>query len=586
MAPARASPFYGRNKLHSRFHIAFLFNMNYIIGKVKNRIMHKDEPNELTMTDDPFDNVLLRGAMYYGYEILKEVRPALTSRFHARFKGLTYYFRDLNAAAAAMAIPDETEYLKIGLNGGALSNRVLPAVIDALFIEFLNLHHYDNTLEIKERFCDQALAGFIDKYFPELDRRGAGYKRLQRICRELKEETDFLRHADGSNIRLSDMKREPGHFHKSKSPLFNRLLGEIARAARSEAPVLLTGESGVGKEVIARRIHALSFRSSGPFAPLNCGAVPENLLESELFGYKKGAFSGALHDKPGLTTQAEGGTLFLDEIGDISTSIQVKLLRFLQDHCVTPLGAVKPSRVNVRIVAATNSDLEKARGEGKFRQDLYYRLNVFRFEIPALRTRKEDIDLLAEHFIDLYNKKNRTRAIGLSETVRRCLKAYQWPGNIRELENTIQRAVILAGEGLIREEHLPPEITGGRSIEGHVEASAKNNFNRLKKMAADALALPAGPRGNKRRLGKSVPLDQIVRFFDETSGRPFPPRDFAEFITPPGEVRRDKLARQLLSAMSDKGLLKHNGRSSQAARYTLVQDSPVSLEDRKRNIRF
>lgn len=248
-----------------------------------------------------------------------------------------------------------------------------------------------------------------------------------------------------------------------KSPAMQRLLELADRAARSAATVLITGESGTGKERLARYIHEHSSRHEGPFVAINCGALPEQLLESELFGYKKGAFTGAAQDTKGLFEAAEGGTLFLDEISETSPGLQVKLLRVLQERTVRPVGATRDVPVDVRIIAATNRDLEVLVAEKSFRKDLYYRLRVVPLHVPPLRERREDILPLARAFIARTCTENSCGPCALSAEVLDLLLAYDWPGNARELENAIERAVILAeNQPTIRPEDLPPEVREAR----------------------------------------------------------------------------------------------------------------------------
>ncbi len=241
----------------------------------------------------------------------------------------------------------------------------------------------------------------------------------------------------------------------SKSPKIKRILDILPDIAESDSTVLITGESGTGKEVFARAIHDLSPRKDKPFVAVNCAAIPETLLESELFGYKAGAFTDAKKDKPGRFALANGGTLFLDEVGEIPVSLQVKLLRVLETKEYEPLGASKPEKVDVRIIAATNQNLETLVEEGKFRQDLFYRLNVARIHLPPLRERKEDIPLLAEYFIEKFRVSKGRNIIGISEEALKILMDYDFPGNVRELENIIEYCFIVCKEGVIYPEHLP-----------------------------------------------------------------------------------------------------------------------------------
>lgn len=239
----------------------------------------------------------------------------------------------------------------------------------------------------------------------------------------------------------------------AESPAMKRVLTLINKVAETHAPVLITGESGTGKEVIAKLIHELSPRSEGPFIKINCAAIPETLLEAELFGYEKGAFTGATHSKPGLFELAEGGTLFLDEIGEMPLSLQSKLLRVLQDNTFRRLGSLKELRINFRLIAATNRDLSRMIEEGTFREDLFWRLNVIPIHIPPLRERKEDILPLAQHFITKFSQKYGKEVKGLSQEALQALLKHTFPGNVRELENRIERSIILAeGEVLTKED--------------------------------------------------------------------------------------------------------------------------------------
>jgi PAS domain S-box-containing protein len=241
----------------------------------------------------------------------------------------------------------------------------------------------------------------------------------------------------------------------SKSKEMQRLFGMLEQVAESDATILLEGESGTGKELFAKAIHSLSPRKKGPMITVNCGSLPDTLLESELFGYKAGAFTDAKKDKPGRLALAESGTLFLDEIGDISPALQVRLLRILQDKVYEPLGGTKPVKADVRIVAATNKNLESLVKQGKFRQDLYYRIHVVKLVLPPLKNRKEDIPLLADHFIRKFRRLSGKDIQGLSPEVLPVLMSHEFPGNIRELENIMEYATVVCKNDLIGIEHLP-----------------------------------------------------------------------------------------------------------------------------------
>lgn len=244
----------------------------------------------------------------------------------------------------------------------------------------------------------------------------------------------------------------------SKNHEMIQIFNLLPLIAESDSNVLIQGPSGSGKELIARAIHNLSPRKSFPYVAVNCGALPDTLLESELFGYAKGAFTGADKDKPGRFTLAEGGTIFLDEVGEISPAFQVKLLRTIQEREYTPLGATKTVKMNVRVIAATNKDLLQLVRQNSFREDLYYRLNVVKIELPSLAERREDIPLLIDHFIRRFNLRRGRNITGISPAALRCLMEYHFPGNIRELENIIEYAFVVCQGHTIGPEHLPKEI--------------------------------------------------------------------------------------------------------------------------------
>jgi len=250
----------------------------------------------------------------------------------------------------------------------------------------------------------------------------------------------------------------------ASAPIMRQVLRLGQRAAASDIPVLILGESGVGKEVIARCIQGASDRSGKPFISVNCGAIPENLVESILFGHEKGAFTGAVARSAGKFVEADGGTLFLDEVGELPLDMQVKLLRALQEGEVDPVGARRPVKVDVRIISATNRDLAQRVKEGAFREDLFYRLNVFPIEMPSLRERVEDVPALVDHFIERFNASEGARIVGAAPETLKMLCAFDWPGNVRQLENTIHRAVVMSDSPLIR----PSDLHG---IEARSDAS-------------------------------------------------------------------------------------------------------------------
>jgi DNA-binding NtrC family response regulator len=279
---------------------------------------------------------------------------------------------------------------------------------------------------------------------------------LVTLCRRAAE----TRQLKDENVALRKEIRRRDTTGKARPVGKNRAFLDVVRLAETVAPtdstVLITGESGTGKEVLARYIHRLSERAEGPFISINCGALPESLLESELFGHVKGAFTGAVKDKDGLLVAARGGTFFLDEIGEMSPALQVKLLRTLQEREVVPVGATSPLETDVRVIAATNRDLEHEMRRGTFRSDLYYRLNVISLHIPPLRERADDVPLLVDHFLARFGDDGETRAI--EDEARDRLAGYDWPGNVRELENALERAAVLAGAKPIALDHLPARV--------------------------------------------------------------------------------------------------------------------------------
>jgi Nif-specific regulatory protein len=315
-------------------------------------------------------------------------------------------------------------------------------------------------------FLSRTARHFSDEDVP-VAQKVAAYVSLclshQRLAEEQRQAAEARARASQLEDRVETLRQE---LDRSRGDLrvvgiskkWNEVLAQAAKVAPAETTVLLTGESGTGKEVVARFIHRGSPRAKGPFTVLNCAALPETLLESELFGYEKGAFTGATAARAGRIQQAEGGVLFLDEIGETTPALQVKLLRVLQDREYQRLGGPRPIKADVRIVAATNRDLERAMARGEFREDLYYRLCVFEIRLPPLRERPEDILPLAEAFLEEIGSSVARRAAGISRQAEACLLAYSWPGNARELRNVLERATILCDGGLITTDHLPSDL--------------------------------------------------------------------------------------------------------------------------------
>jgi two-component system response regulator AtoC len=305
-----------------------------------------------------------------------------------------------------------------------------------------------------------------------------------------------------------------------RSPAMQETFALVRRLSASHANLLITGESGTGKELIARAIHARSPRKSRPFVPVNCAAIPENLLESELFGYTRGAHSTANADRQGLFVEANGGTLFLDEIAELPMSLQPKLLRVLQDGEVRPLGTNRAERVDVRVIAATNRDLERALHEGRFREDLYYRLNVIQLQLAPLRGRQEDILPLAEHFLLRSAQRSGKAVHGWKESAKKLLLAYHWPGNVRELENAVERAVALAEGELIAVEDLPRALHERKGQDLLSSAVAQGfTLDQLEREFIERVLDVEG--GNKTRAAQRLGLDRKTLYRKlEQYGRP------------------------------------------------------------------
>jgi Nif-specific regulatory protein len=297
------------------------------------------------------------------------------------------------------------------------------------------------------------------------------------------------------NIKLKDELKEKYNIHNmiGNSSSMQLVYENIIQVAAASATVLIRGESGTGKELVAHAIHYNSTRSQKPFIKINCGAIPENLLESELFGYEKGAFTGATERKRGKFELADGGTIFLDEVGELPLNLQVKLLRVLQEREFERVGGVKVITINVRIIAATNTNLEEQIKQNQFREDLYYRLNVFPIYIPSLRERKTDILLLAEHFLAKYARENNKRIRRISTLAIDLLNSYHWPGNVRELQNCMERAVLMCNSDTIQATHLPPTLQRVDTVEVKEQLSLVSQVENFEKeLIIDALKKTRG----------------------------------------------------------------------------------------------
>ncbi len=347
-------------------------------------------------------------------------------------------------------LPPDSSRRAILLGAGLRSSLRFPVRLEGKIIGALSFHstakgrYREEDVELAGRVADQVALAFSH----------------QRLAEEAKKAEDARREAARLEARvraLSDELESRDGFGRivGASPAWRAVLVHASKVAPTETTVLLTGDSGTGKEVVARAIHRASSRSAGPFVALNCAALPEQLLESELFGYEKGAFTGAYASRPGRLEQAAGGTLFLDEAGETSPLVQAKLLRVLEAREFQRLGGAKVLKADVRLVAATNRDLHAAIARGDFREDLFYRLSVFEIHLPPLRERPDDILLLTERFLQDLSRAVGRPAPGVSRDARELLLGYSWPGNVRELRNALERAVILSEGGLVQAEHLP-----------------------------------------------------------------------------------------------------------------------------------
>jgi transcriptional regulator with PAS, ATPase and Fis domain len=294
-----------------------------------------------------------------------------------------------------------------------------------------------------------------------------------------------------------------------RSTAMTSLFEILPQIAETDSTVLIEGASGTGKELFARAIHNLSRRGKKRFVAINCAALPDTLLESELFGHKAGAFTDARKDKPGRFALADGGTIFLDEIGDISPAMQVRLLRVLQERCVEPLGSMESVKVNVRVLAATNRDLAKLVRAGKFREDLFYRIRVVYLKLPSLRQRREDIPLLVDRLVGKFNRLQGKDIAGVSNEVLARLMEHDYPGNVRELENIIEQAFVLCRGGMIELHHLPPELrpVAGQSASEHSSPTTLDSMERL--LIAEALRRH---QGNRRQAARELGIDTSTLF--------------------------------------------------------------------------
>jgi PAS domain S-box-containing protein len=338
------------------------------------------------------------------------------------------------------------------------------------------------------------------------ERKKAEQERLLRAEEEVKEanrQVESLRREMAQQFSFRDM--------VSRSPGMKKIFDILPEMARTSATVLITGESGTGKELIARSLHDMGPRTGRPFVAINCSALPDTLLESELFGFKAGAFTDAKKDKPGKFAAAEGGTIFLDEIGDVSPALQVKLLRFLQEKTFEPLGGTRPVSSDTRVVAATNRNLTGLIKKGAFREDLYYRLKVLTIHLPPLRERRCDIPLLCDHFLGVFNNRYKKSIKELSREALDLLLTYEFTGNIRELENIMEHAFVYCAGPAIKPEHLPPDLRPDAPSADTVRIpAAVKNFEDLERVFLEQVLAETG--GNRNRAAERLGIHRVTLF--------------------------------------------------------------------------
>ncbi len=305
-----------------------------------------------------------------------------------------------------------------------------------------------------------------------------------------------------------------------RSREFQRVIELADRVAKFDSSVLISGETGVGKEVVARHIHSKSPRSNGRFVALNCGALPETLLESTLFGHKAGAFTGATKDRPGLFEEAEGGTIFLDEIGDTTPALQLKLLRVLQEREIMRVGETRPVKVDVRVISATNRDLQQAASDNSFREDLYYRLRVIEIQVPPLRRRKDDILPLARHFVSQCAVRLGLPDLRLDTTSLDCLLDYSWPGNVRELENAMEHAAVFCQDSVILPKHFPMQVLQKGRLREELELTERRHRSLADVEREHIQRVLSATQGNRREAARILGIGEatLYRRLGEAAG--------------------------------------------------------------------
>ncbi len=341
-----------------------------------------------------------------------------------------------------------------GMDGIEMLIKVREQVPDQIFIVVTAYASLDTSVKaLRAGAYDYIMKPIIHEEIKQIVRNALRQKSLQA-------ENVLLKREIGKTYDFSSIIGE--------SPALQSILSEVKKVANTKSSVLLLGETGTGKELFARVIHHNSSRRDMPFVPINCSAIPETLLETELFGHVRGAFTGAVATKKGILEEAEGGTVFLDEIGDMSLALQAKLLRVIEDQVIRPLGSTKGTKVDIRFITATNKDLTTEVREGAFREDLYYRINVISLKIPPLRQRKDDIDLLTRHYVTKYAQEMGKPVTSVSPEALDIMKNYQWAGNVRELQNVIERAILICDSSHIKSDHLPVSLKGEDTFEQQV----------------------------------------------------------------------------------------------------------------------
>ncbi|MBZ0156923.1 MAG: sigma-54 dependent transcriptional regulator [Alphaproteobacteria bacterium] len=393
--------------------------------------------------------------------LIVEDEETLSASLKRVFAREGYLVDAVNSAEAALDLLDEgyfdlivTDIILPGVDGIELLRKVKERNPDQSIIIMTAYASLETAVEaLRAGAYDYVVKPIIHEEIRQIVHNALNQKALQRenvlLKRQIEKQYDFSRII-------------------GESPAMQRIIREVKKIADARSTLLILGETGTGKELIARAIHFNSGRANKPFIPINCSAIPEPLLESELFGHVKGAFTGAVAAKKGLFEEAAGGTVFLDEIGDLSMGLQSKLLRVLEDYHIRPVGGNQSVKIDLRFISATNRDIEGMIREGRFREDLFYRINVVTIKLPPLRERKEDIEPLVRYFVQKYSNDLGKTVKEIEKETLELLRKYYWPGNVRELQNIVERAVLLTEDGVIRKEHLPESICEEETFLQHI----------------------------------------------------------------------------------------------------------------------